>query len=122
MRALRLAPVAACLVAAFLALMPAAFAQTVKLDPKEGDYVARNFKFRSGETLPELRLHYTTLGTPHRNARGEIDNAVLIMHGTGGDGKQFFRPQFADVLFAQACARNFRNTTMTTWSPPTTSC
>ena len=72
----------------------------MKLEPKEGDYIARNFKFRSGETLPELRLHYTTLGTPHRNARGEIDNAVLIMHGTGGDGKQFFRPQFADVLFA----------------------
>jgi homoserine O-acetyltransferase len=80
--------------------MPAAFAQTAKLDPKEGDYVARNFKFRSGETLPELRLHYATLGTPHRNARGEIENAVLILHGTGGDGKQFFRPQFADVLFA----------------------
>jgi homoserine O-acetyltransferase len=87
-------------VAACLALMPPAFAQTVKLEPKEGDYIVRNFKFRSGETLPELRLHYTTLGTPHRNARGEIDNAVLIMHGTGGDGKQFFRPQFADVLFA----------------------
>ena len=82
------------------AVVASAAAQTVKLDPKEGDYIARDFKFRSGETLPELRLHYTTLGTPHRSARGEIDNAVLIMHGTGGDGKQFFRPQFADVLFA----------------------
>ena len=100
MRALRLAPLAACLAAACLALMPSAFAQTLKLDPKEADYIARNFRFRSGEQLAELRLHYTTLGTPHRNARGEIDNAVLIMHGTGGDGKQFFRPQFADVLFA----------------------
>jgi homoserine O-acetyltransferase/O-succinyltransferase len=82
------------------AVVASASAQTVKLEPKEGDYVARNFKFRSGETIPELRLHYTTLGTPHRNARGEVDNTVLIMHGTGGDGKQFFRPQFADVLFA----------------------
>jgi homoserine O-acetyltransferase len=82
------------------AVVASASAQTVKLEPKEGDYIARNFKFRSGETLPELRLHYTTLGIPHRNTRGEIDNAVLIMHGTGGDGKQFFRPQFADVLFA----------------------
>jgi len=46
-----------------------------------------------------LRLHYTTLGSPHRNAKGEVDNAVLIMHGTGGDGNSFFRSQFADVLF-----------------------
>jgi homoserine O-acetyltransferase len=87
-------------IALAFAFAASAAAQTAKLEPKEGDYVARNFKFRSGETLLELRLHYTTLGTPHRNARGEIDNAVLIMHGTGGDGKQFFRPQFADVLFA----------------------
>jgi homoserine O-acetyltransferase/O-succinyltransferase len=83
-----------------LGLIASASAQTVKLTPKEGDYIARDFTFKSGEKLAELRLHYTTLGTPHRNARGEIDNAVLIMHGTGGDGKQFFRPQFADVLFA----------------------
>jgi homoserine O-acetyltransferase len=69
-------------------------------DPKEGDYVVRNFKFVSGETLPELRLHYTTYGTPHRGRSGRIDNAVLILHGTGGDGHQFQRPQFADVLFA----------------------
>jgi homoserine O-acetyltransferase len=88
------------LAAAALACAPFAAAQTVKLNPLEGDYIAKDFKFRSGETLPELRLHYTTLGAPHRNARGEIDNAVLILHGTGGDGKQFFRPQFADVLFA----------------------
>ncbi len=87
-------------IALAFAFVASAAAQAVKLEPKEGDYIARNFKFRSGETLPELRLHYTTLGTPHRNARGEIDNAVLVLHGTGGDGKQFFRPQFADVLFA----------------------
>jgi len=86
-------------IALAVSLVATAVAQTVKLSPVEGDYIARNFKFRSGETLPELRLHYTTLGTPHRNARGEIDNAVLILHGTGGDGKQFFRPQFADELF-----------------------
>jgi len=81
-------------------LAASASAQTVKLTPKEGDYIAKDFTFHSGEKLAELRLHYTTLGAPHRNAKGEIDNAVLIMHGTGGDGKQFFRPQFADVLFA----------------------
>jgi homoserine O-acetyltransferase/O-succinyltransferase len=90
------------LVTAIATLMfaPLAQAQTVQLKPVEGDYIAKDFTFRSGEKLAELRLHYTTLGTPHRNAKGEIDNAVLILHGTGGDGKSFFRPQFADVLFA----------------------
>ncbi|MBX7247832.1 MAG: alpha/beta fold hydrolase [Caulobacteraceae bacterium] len=67
---------------------------------KEADFTVRDFRFRSGETLPELRLHYRTLGKPHRNARGEIDNAVMILHGTGGTGAQFLRPQFADLLFA----------------------
>lgn len=69
------------------------------LTPQEGDYTVRNFKFDSGEVLPQLRLHYTTLGKPVRNAAGEVTNAVLILHGTGGDGHQFLRPQFADVLF-----------------------
>jgi homoserine O-acetyltransferase/O-succinyltransferase len=66
----------------------------------EGDYVIRNYQFRSGETLPELRLHYLTLGKPARNANGEITNAVLILHGTGGTGRQFLAPQFANVLYA----------------------
>lgn len=66
----------------------------------EGDFVVHDFKFRSGETLAELRLHYTTLGKPHRDAHGHVDNAVLILHGTGGDGHQFQRPQYAGVLFA----------------------
>jgi homoserine O-acetyltransferase len=66
---------------------------------REGDYVVHNFKFRSAETLPELRLHYTTLGAVHRDRHGHVDNAVMILHGTGGDGHQFLRPQFADVLF-----------------------
>ena len=67
---------------------------------KEGDYIARNFKFDDGESMDALRLHYTTLGTPVRDKSGRVTNAVLIMHGTGGDGHQFFRRQFADVLFA----------------------
>jgi homoserine O-acetyltransferase len=73
-----------------------------KADPatQEGDYVAHDFKFRSGETMADLRLHYTTLGAPHRDRHGHVDNAVLILHGTGGDGHQFLRPQFAGVLFA----------------------
>ena len=65
----------------------------------EGDYVARDFKFRSGETLPEVRLHYTTLGKPLRDAQGLVRNAVLILHGTGGTGQQFLQPVFAGELF-----------------------
>ena len=69
------------------------------LQPQEGDYVARDFHFKSGETMPELRLHYTTLGKPSRDASGHTTNAVLILHGTGGSGRQFLQPQFAGVLF-----------------------
>jgi homoserine O-acetyltransferase len=65
----------------------------------EGDVTLRDFRFRSGETLPELRIHYATLGVPRRNARGEIDNAVMVLHGTGGSGRQFLAPQFANELY-----------------------
>jgi homoserine O-acetyltransferase/O-succinyltransferase len=67
--------------------------------PTEGDFVLRDFRFASGETLPELRLHYRTLGTPRKDARGLVRNAVLIGHGTGGSGAQFLRPEFAGELF-----------------------
>lgn len=66
---------------------------------KEGDVTIRDFKFRSGEIMPAVRMHYSTLGAPHRNAKGEIDNAVMVLHGTGGSGKQFLQPQFADELY-----------------------
>jgi homoserine O-acetyltransferase len=65
----------------------------------EADVVLRDFRFDSGETLPELKLHYATLGTPQRDAAGHITNAVMILHGTGGSGKQFMRPQFADEMY-----------------------
>jgi homoserine O-acetyltransferase/O-succinyltransferase len=65
----------------------------------EGDFVVKNFKFKSGESLPEMRLHYATLGKPARDANGRVTNAVLILHGTGGTGKQFLQPQFAGELF-----------------------
>jgi homoserine O-acetyltransferase len=68
--------------------------------PEPHDFLVKDFKFRSGESLPELRLHYYTLGQPKRDAAGAITNAVLILHGTGGSGRQFLAPQFADVLFA----------------------
>ena len=67
--------------------------------PIEGDYIVRNFKFTGGETLPELKLHYTTIGAPKRDAAGVVRNAVLILHGTGGAGNNFLSEQFAGVLF-----------------------
>ena len=67
--------------------------------PTDGTYVAPQFRFAGGETMTNLRLHYVTLGTPHRDAAGHVDNAVLILHGTGGDTNQFLRDQFAGVLF-----------------------
>jgi homoserine O-acetyltransferase/O-succinyltransferase len=67
--------------------------------PKEADFTTKIFKFKTGESLPELRMHYMTIGTPRRDARGTVANAVLILHGTGGSGKQFLQPQFANELF-----------------------
>ena len=67
--------------------------------PVEGDYMIRNFRFRNGETLPELKIHYRTIGTPKMNSSGIVQNAVLIGHGTGGTGTQFLSPQFGNVLF-----------------------
>ena len=67
--------------------------------PVEGDYVIKDFRFRSGETLPELRIHYRTIGTLKTNGAGLAENAVLIGHGTGGSGTQFLSPQFASVLY-----------------------
>ena len=66
---------------------------------KESEIVLKDFRFGSGESLPELRLHYTTLGSAHRNSAGVIDNAIMVLHGTGGTGWQFLRPQFADELY-----------------------
>ena len=76
-------------------------AAVVPMPPwREGNIVLPMFRFASGESLSGVRLHYQTLGTPRRDARGEIVNAVLILHGTGGSGRQFLAPQFAGELFA----------------------
>src|SRR5205807_6990881 len=69
--------------------------------PTEGDYTIRDFRFASGETLPELRIHYRTLGKIDKDAQGKTRNAVLIMHGTTGSGAQFIRPEFAGELFGK---------------------
>jgi homoserine O-acetyltransferase len=71
---------------------------------REGDFKISRFEFRSGESLPELRIHYRTIGTLKRDSQGRATNAVLIMHGTGGSGAQFLSPEFADELFREGSA------------------
>jgi homoserine O-acetyltransferase/O-succinyltransferase len=68
-------------------------------EPRPGDFVIKDFQFKSGEKLAEVKLHYYTLGQPQKDALGNVRNAVLILHGTGGSGKQFLVPNFAGVLF-----------------------
>jgi homoserine O-acetyltransferase len=67
--------------------------------PAEGDFLIRDFRFASGESLPELRLHYRTFGTPRADVHGVVRNAVLILHGTGGSGASLVRAEFAGELF-----------------------
>jgi homoserine O-acetyltransferase len=78
---------------------PATASQAVKWPTKDGVYTIENFRFGTGETLPQLRLHYLTLGAIHRDAAGHVDNAVLLLHGTGGYAGNLLAPQFSTVLF-----------------------
>jgi len=77
----------------------AGYAAVPEARPLEGDYVIHDFHFASGETLPELRMHYTFLGKAKRDAQGRVTNAVLIMHGTGGSGRSLINERFSGVLF-----------------------
>jgi homoserine O-acetyltransferase/O-succinyltransferase len=67
--------------------------------PQPGDFLVKDFQFKSGERLNEVKLHYYTLGTPKKDPSGKVRNAVLILHGTGGSGRQFLTPTFAGILF-----------------------
>ncbi|HEY5093481.1 MAG TPA: alpha/beta fold hydrolase [Candidatus Eremiobacteraceae bacterium] len=67
--------------------------------PSEGDFTVSNYTFTDGESARSVHIHYTTLGTPVRDANGVVRNAVLIMHGTGGSADQFLKPIFAGELF-----------------------
>ena len=89
----------AILAASFLVTTASARPQMTAPATAEGDFVVHNFKFHSGESLPDVRLHYRTLGKPVRDAQGRTTNAVLILHGTGGSGHQFLAPYFAGELF-----------------------
>jgi homoserine O-acetyltransferase len=78
-----------------LGLVPLAGADAADYPaPKQGDWVARDFRFHGGETLPELRLHYTTVGDPS-------GKPVLILHGTAGSGSGMLTPAFAGELFGR---------------------
>ncbi len=66
---------------------------------QDGAYTIDNFRFGTGESLPKLKLHYLTLGKPHRDSAGHTDNAVLLLHGTGGNARSLLNPVFSDVLF-----------------------
>ncbi len=81
------------------ATTPLAPSAATKWPVNDGVYRISNFRFGTGESLPELKLHYLTLGTLHRNAAGHADNVVLLLHGTGGDATSLLNPAFADVLF-----------------------
>src|SRR5438874_1635488 len=85
-----------------LSILAASFASPADYPaPTEGDYTIRDIPFASGEILPELRLHYRTLGKLEKNAQGKTTNAILIMHGTTGSGAQFIRSEFAGELFGK---------------------
>lgn len=73
--------------------------QQTQWPTKDGWVTLRDFKFGSGERLPELKLHYLTLGEAHRNAAGHVDNAILLLHGTGGNAHSLLNPVFSNVLF-----------------------
>jgi homoserine O-acetyltransferase len=69
--------------------------------PEPGDFLMRDFKFQSGESLPELKMHYVTLGKAVKDKDGRTTNAVLILHGTGGSHSSLLRPSFAGALFGK---------------------
>jgi homoserine O-acetyltransferase len=66
---------------------------------KQADYIIKDFRFADGETISELRIHYTTLGTPQRNAAGDIINGVILLHGTSGSSRNWLLPTLANELF-----------------------
>jgi homoserine O-acetyltransferase len=85
-------------VAALVMSAPGA-AQGSEAAAQSGTLIVRDFAFHDGSKLPELRLAWTTIGQPHRDAQGEIDNAVMILHGTGGTGASFLAGDMGKALF-----------------------
>jgi homoserine O-acetyltransferase len=86
------------LLALLFAGIPVSSAATYP-DPVSGDAVFKDFRFSTGETVPEVRIHYRTIGNPRKDGKGVVENAVLLLHGTTGSGKGFLADNFAGVLF-----------------------
>jgi homoserine O-acetyltransferase len=78
-----------------------ALAQTTWPNQRDNYYVLKDFRFANGETIPELKMHYVTLGTPKKNAAGEIINGVILLHGTSGSGRSWFLPTLANELYGK---------------------
>jgi homoserine O-acetyltransferase/O-succinyltransferase len=84
----------------FVFLLRVNSVSAVELPPiAQGDFVVQDFHFQSGRILPQLHIHYRTLGIPKADASGTVRNAVLIMHGTTGSGAQFINKDFGEELF-----------------------
>jgi homoserine O-acetyltransferase len=84
-----------------LVIAGSALAETSWPNQQDGDFTIKDFAFADSETLPELRIHYTTLGTAKRNAAGEIVNGVVLLHGTRGTGKNWLLPTLASELYGE---------------------
>ena len=84
-----------------LSLCAACWGQTSYPNQVEADFVTHDFTFHTGEKMADLRIHYTTVGTPTRDAAGHVNNAVIVMHGTGGTGRPFLGAGFGGVLFGK---------------------
>src|SRR5688572_16724639 len=81
-------------------LLGAATLEAQTFSVSEHEYTVRNFRFLSGDTLPEVRIRYRTIGTPRKDAQGRISNAVLVLHGSSGDASQVLAPSFTVPLLA----------------------
>jgi homoserine O-acetyltransferase/O-succinyltransferase len=90
------------IIAAAVSLLTShAMAQTSWPNQRDANFTIRDFRFGDGETMPELRLHYITLGTAKRNAQGEITNGIVLLHGTSGSGQNWLLPTLAGELFGK---------------------
>lgn len=69
--------------------------------PERHDHVVKNFRFQNGESLPEVKIHYRTVGTAIRDARGKITNGVMVLHGSSGDAGQVLAASFSEPLLSK---------------------
>jgi homoserine O-acetyltransferase/O-succinyltransferase len=93
-----------------------AAAQSAYPAPVDGDFVARGYVFASGDQIPEVKIHYRTVGTPRKDADGVVRNGVLILHGTGGTGAGFLSATYGGRLFGSRSMRRSTSSSSPTMS------